>query len=149
ELAQFFRVAFVGCQLVETSNQGIRVGDAFGLARRRRRVTRHGKLPPWRREELPPPRVAEERANERGRNHGKSFVERSTGADNEDARRSGGDGSSEGVWLGGEADSGGTWLQPPYGEALRGGGRSATVPSAEAGEGVGGTRGLAARAVPP
>src|ERR1700684_877782 len=34
-------------------------------------VARHGKLPPQRHEELPPPWIAEERANERGANHGK------------------------------------------------------------------------------
>ena len=38
-------------------------------------VARHGKLPPRRHEELPPPWIAEERANERGANHGKPVVE--------------------------------------------------------------------------
>ena len=38
-------------------------------------VARHGKLPPRRHEELPPPWIAEERANERGTNHGKPVVE--------------------------------------------------------------------------
>ncbi|MDE5461542.1 hypothetical protein GWG67_12780 [Bradyrhizobium sp. CSS354] len=33
------------------------------------RVARHGKLPPQRHEELPPPRIAEERVNEAGTNH--------------------------------------------------------------------------------
>jgi hypothetical protein len=32
-------------------------------------VARHGKLPPQRHEELPPPRIAEERVNEAGTNH--------------------------------------------------------------------------------
>jgi IS5 family transposase len=34
-----------------------------------RAVARHGKLPPQRHEELPPPRIAEERVNESGTNH--------------------------------------------------------------------------------
>jgi hypothetical protein len=38
-------------------------------------VARHGKLPPRRHEELPPPWIAEERANERGANHGNPIVE--------------------------------------------------------------------------
>jgi hypothetical protein len=38
-------------------------------------VARHGKLPPRRHEELPPPWIAEERANERGTNHGRLIVE--------------------------------------------------------------------------
>jgi hypothetical protein len=38
-------------------------------------VARHGKLPPRRHEELPPPWITEERANERGPNHGKPIVE--------------------------------------------------------------------------
>jgi hypothetical protein len=38
-------------------------------------VARHGKLPPRRHEELPPPWIAEERANERGTNHGMLIVE--------------------------------------------------------------------------
>ena len=38
-------------------------------------VARHGKLPPRRHEELPPPWLAEERANARGANHGKPIVE--------------------------------------------------------------------------
>jgi len=38
-------------------------------------VARHGKLPPRRHEELPPPWLAEERANARGANHGKPVVE--------------------------------------------------------------------------
>lgn len=39
------------------------------------RVARHGKLPPQRHEELPPPQIAEERANEAGTNHGRLAVE--------------------------------------------------------------------------
>jgi hypothetical protein len=38
-------------------------------------VARHGKLPPRRHEELPPPWKTEERADERGTNHGKPVVE--------------------------------------------------------------------------
>jgi alpha,alpha-trehalase len=38
-------------------------------------VARHGKLPPRRHEELPPPWITEERGNERGTNHGKPIVE--------------------------------------------------------------------------
>jgi hypothetical protein len=38
-------------------------------------VARHGKLPPLRHEELPPPWTTEEKANERGANHGKPVVE--------------------------------------------------------------------------
>ena len=38
-------------------------------------VARHGKLPPRRHEELPPPRIAEERVNEAGTNHGKLVVD--------------------------------------------------------------------------
>jgi hypothetical protein len=38
-------------------------------------VARHGKLPPRRHEELPPPWIAEERANERGTNHGRLVVD--------------------------------------------------------------------------
>lgn len=45
-------------------------GGAHGLT-----VARHGKLPPQRHEELPPPRIAEERVNEAGTNHGKLVVD--------------------------------------------------------------------------
>ena len=37
-------------------------------------VARHGKLPPRRHEELPPPWIAEERVNERGTNRGMLVV---------------------------------------------------------------------------
>ena len=67
-------------------------------------VTRHGKLPPLRHEELPPPRVAEETSNERRPNRGKPVVGRSTGAGNEDAGRGCGDGKAQGVRLGHQAD---------------------------------------------
>jgi transposase len=40
-----------------------------------RGVARHGKVPPRRHEELPPLWIAEERANERGTNHGRLVVE--------------------------------------------------------------------------
>ncbi|RXH12460.1 hypothetical protein EAS54_26285 [Bradyrhizobium guangzhouense] len=40
-----------------------------------RGVARHGKLPPRRHEELPPPWIAEERVNERGTNRGKLVVD--------------------------------------------------------------------------
>ena len=44
----------------------IRLGAGYGVEGN---VARHGKLPPQRHEELPPPRIAEERANEAGTNH--------------------------------------------------------------------------------
>ena len=45
-------------------------GEEIGLlARVAAGVARHGKLPPQRHEELPPPRIAEERVNEGGTNH--------------------------------------------------------------------------------
>src|SRR3974390_750075 len=71
------------------------------------RVRRQGTLPPRRHEELPPPWITEERANERRPNHPKPVVERSTGAGDEDAGRrrgdvggGGGGGGGEGVWGG-------------------------------------------------
>src|SRR5579884_2755081 len=90
-------------------------------------VARHGKLPPRRHEELPPPWIAEERANERGTNHGKPVVERSTGAGDEDAGRCGGDVAPEGVRVASEADCAAAGLQPSHGEGLRGGGRGEAV----------------------
>jgi hypothetical protein len=51
----------------ETDERNDRMWSAF--------VARHGKLPPRRHEELPPPWIAEERANERGTNHGMLIVE--------------------------------------------------------------------------
>src|SRR5579883_1159 len=93
----------------------------------KRGVARHGKLPPRRHEELPPPWITEERANERGTNQGKPVVERSTGAGDEDAGRCGGDVAPEGVRVGSEADCAAAGLQPSHGEGLRGGGRGEAV----------------------
>src|SRR3954454_6406737 len=77
-------------------------------------VARHGKLSPRRHEELPPPWLAEERANERGANHGNPFVEKSTGAGDEDAGRRGGDVAAEGVRVGAETDRAAAWMQPSH-----------------------------------
>jgi hypothetical protein len=90
-------------------------------------VARHGKLPPRRHEELPPPWIAEERAHEWGTNHGKLVVELSTRAGDEDAGRCGGDVAPKGVRVGFEADRAASLLQPSHGEGLRGGGRGEAV----------------------
>src|SRR5262249_11188535 len=71
--------------------------------------------------------ITQERANERGTNHGKPVVERSTGAGDEDAGRRGGDVAAEGVRVGAEADRAAAGLQPSHGEGLRGGGRGEAV----------------------
>src|SRR3974377_1618125 len=90
--------------------------------RSRRFVARHGELPPRRHEELPLLGITEERANERGANHGMPVVERSTGAGDEDAGRRSGDVAAEGVRVGAEADRAAAGLQPSHGEGLCGGG---------------------------
>ncbi len=62
-----------------TSGGLLKVTDGIHLAKLELQgqytVARHGKLPPRRHEELPPPWLAEERANARGANHGKPIVE--------------------------------------------------------------------------
>src|ERR1700722_6678318 len=90
-------------------------------------VARHGKLPPRRHEELPPPWLAEERAHARGANHGNPIVERSTGAGDEDAGRRSGDVAFEGVRGGCKADCAASGLQPSHGKGLRGGRRGEAV----------------------
>src|SRR2546421_1924413 len=94
--------------------------DGRELGRPTGTVARHGKLPPRRHEELPPPWLAEEKAHERGANHGKPVVEKSTGAGDEDAGRRGGDVAPEGVRVGSEADRAAAGMQPSHGEGLRG-----------------------------
>src|SRR5215211_6455546 len=71
--------------------------------------------------------ITEERANERGANHGKPVVELSTGAGDEDAGRRGGDVAAQGVGVGAEADRAASGLKPSHGEGLRGGGRDEAV----------------------
>ena len=51
------------------------IGSLKLFSSRSQSVARHVKLPPRRHEELPPPWITEERANERGTNHSKPIVE--------------------------------------------------------------------------
>lgn len=63
-------------------------------------VTRHGKLPPRRHEKLRAPLTTEERGNEQGTNCGKSIVEQSAGAADEDTGRRIEDVAAEGMRAG-------------------------------------------------
>jgi len=66
----------VGIEVLEHIDVGLPgVGEDGMPGRNVQCVARHGKLPPRRHEELPPPWIAEERANERGTNHGRLVVE--------------------------------------------------------------------------
>jgi len=88
--------------------------------------------------------VIGESRDERGANHRKPFVGRSTGAGDEDAGRSRGDGAAEGVRLGYQADRTRVGLQPSHGEALCGGRWPGAVQVAAAREDTRRARGLAA-----